>query len=67
MVIGPEAPLVDGLTDFLEKKQVKVFGPSSYAAQLEEAKFLQDCFVKGILFLNQTLNFILIQKLQLMT
>ena len=39
VVIGPEAPLVDGLTDFLEKKQVKVFGPSSYAAQREAKVF----------------------------
>ncbi len=44
VVIGPESPLVDGLTDFLEKKQVKVFGPSSYAAQLEGSKVFARLF-----------------------
>ncbi|MDI6402901.1 phosphoribosylamine--glycine ligase [Balneolaceae bacterium ANBcel3] len=37
-VIGPEQPLVDGITDFLEEKGLKVFGPSQKAAQLEGSK-----------------------------
>jgi phosphoribosylamine--glycine ligase len=36
--IGPEQPLVDGLVDDLEKNQIKVFGPSKFAAQLEGSK-----------------------------
>jgi phosphoribosylamine---glycine ligase len=38
MVIGPEAPLVAGLTDDLEAGGVKVFGPSREAAKLEGSK-----------------------------
>ena len=28
IVIGPEKPLVDGLVDYLEKNEIKVFGPN---------------------------------------
>lgn len=38
VVIGPEAPLVAGLTDFLTDRGIKVFGPSKAAAQLEASK-----------------------------
>ena len=38
MVIGPEAPLVDGLADDLRKEGFAVFGPSAAAAQLEASK-----------------------------
>src|SRR5262245_30850962 len=38
VVIGPEAPLVAGLTDDLEKQGIKVFGPSQAAARLEGSK-----------------------------
>jgi phosphoribosylamine--glycine ligase len=38
VVIGPEAPLVAGLTDELEASGLKVFGPSREAAQLEGSK-----------------------------
>jgi len=38
VVIGPEAPLVDGLVDRLEKENIKAFGPSAAAAQLEGSK-----------------------------
>ncbi len=37
-VVGPEAPLVAGLTDELVKNGLKVFGPSSNAALLEGSK-----------------------------
>ena len=43
VVIGPEAPLVDGMADFLEAKGIKVFGCSQKAAQLEGSKrFMKD-------------------------
>jgi phosphoribosylamine--glycine ligase len=38
VVIGPEAPLVDGLGDSLRGHGVRVFGPSQAAAQLEGSK-----------------------------
>jgi phosphoribosylamine--glycine ligase len=38
VVIGPEAPLVDGLSDALREAGIKVFGPSKAAAQLEGSK-----------------------------
>ncbi len=38
VVIGPEAPLVDGLGDSLREAGFPVFGPSKAAAQLEGSK-----------------------------
>ncbi len=38
IVIGPEAPLVDGLADSLRAAAFPVFGPSRAAAQLEGSK-----------------------------
>jgi phosphoribosylamine--glycine ligase len=38
VVVGPEAPLVDGLSDSLRAAGLDVFGPSKEAAQLEGSK-----------------------------
>ena len=38
VIVGPEVPLVQGITDFLENKNIKVFGPSKKASQLEGSK-----------------------------
>ena len=47
VIIGPEQPLVNGLTDYLQSKGIKTFGPSQAAAQLEGSKtFSKDFFVK---------------------
>jgi phosphoribosylamine--glycine ligase len=50
VVIGPEAPLVDGLSDSLRGEGFAVFGPSKAAAQLEGSKgFTKDlCARAGI-------------------
>jgi phosphoribosylamine---glycine ligase len=37
-VIGPEAPLVEGIVDDLEKAGIATFGPSRAAAQIEGSK-----------------------------
>ena len=38
IVIGPEKPLVNGLADYLEQFNIKVFGPNKEASQLEGSK-----------------------------
>ena len=38
VVVGPEAPLVDGIADALVAAGIRVFGPSKAAAQLEGSK-----------------------------
>ena len=50
VVVGPEAPLVDGLADSLRGEGFAVFGPSRAAAQLEGSKgFTKDlCRRAGI-------------------
>ena len=47
VIIGPEQPLVMGMTDYLQSKGINTFGPSQAAAQLEGSKtFSKDFFVK---------------------
>lgn len=38
VVVGPEQPLIDGLSDRLMTAGIKVFGPNSKAAQMEGSK-----------------------------
>lgn len=45
-IVGPERPLVEGITDFLEEKGHRVFGPSKTAAQLEGSKKFANEFMK---------------------
>ena len=46
VVVGPEVPLCAGLTDALEGKGIRVFGPSRAAARLEGSKvFAKDVMV----------------------
>ena len=37
-VVGPEAPLVEGIVDTFERQGLKIFGPGRQAAQLEGSK-----------------------------
>ena len=37
-IVGPEAPLVEGVVDYFQGKGLKCFGPSKGAAQLEGSK-----------------------------
>jgi len=38
IIVGPEKPLVDGIVNYLEKFNIKVFGPNKEASQLEGSK-----------------------------
>ncbi len=38
LVVGPEKPLVEGITDFFRDSKIKIFGPSKIAAKLEGSK-----------------------------
>ncbi len=45
--IGPEDPLVDGLSNTLRQANIAVFGPSKEAAQLEGSKIFAKEFMNG--------------------
>ena len=45
-IVGPEAPLVDGIVDIFEKEDLVIFGPSKDAAQLEGSKVFMKNFLK---------------------
>jgi len=48
VVVGPEAPLVLGIVDKLEKAGIKAFGPSAAASVLEGSKgFMKDMCAKA--------------------
>ena len=38
VIVGPEKPLVEGIVDFLEANNIKVFGPNKLASKLEGSK-----------------------------
>ena len=46
VVIGPEAPLVEGMADTLRSKGVKVFGPGKDGARLEGSKIFAKKFME---------------------
>jgi len=45
-VVGPEAPLAMGIVDFFNEKDLKIFGPTRKAAQLEASKIWAKQFLK---------------------
>lgn len=46
VVVGPEAPLADGIVDQLSAQGVRVFGPAQAAAQLESSKAFAKRFMR---------------------
>ena len=68
IIVGPEQPLVDGIVDYLENNNIKVFGPNKIASQLEGSKAFTKNLCKkyniptanfGIFeTLNESLNFL---------
>tara|TARA_Y100000590_G_scaffold448206_1_gene584515 strand:+ start:423 stop:1691 length:1269 start_codon:yes stop_codon:yes gene_type:complete len=55
VIVGPEQPLVDGIVDYLNKKNIRVFGPDKFSSQLEGSK----AFMKNLCKKNNipTANF----------
>ena len=47
LVVGPEAPLVEGIYDYFKDHEVKVIGPSKIAAQLEGSKSFANDFMQS--------------------
>lgn len=45
-IVGPEAPLVKGIVDEFQKKDLKIFGPRQKAAQLEGSKVFAKEFMQ---------------------
>ena len=45
-IVGPEAPLVAGITDAFEKAGLRCFGPSAQAAMLEGSKNFSKAFMR---------------------
>ncbi|MCK6497627.1 phosphoribosylamine--glycine ligase [bacterium] len=45
-VVGPEAPLVNGIVDHFDSRGLRIFGPSKKAAQLEGSKHFAKTFMK---------------------
>ena len=45
-IVGPEAPLVDGIVDLFKSHDLTIFGPSKDASQLEGSKVFMKDFLK---------------------
>ena len=45
-VVGPEQPLSEGIVDFFEKEDLRIFGPSKAAAELEGSKIFSKNLMK---------------------
>ena len=45
-VVGPEAPLADGMVDAFQAAELKIFGPTQKAAQLEISKNFSKAFMQ---------------------
>lgn len=48
VIVGPEAPLMDGVSDFLESKGILVFAPSHANAMLEGSKAYMKSFISKL-------------------
>lgn len=48
VIVGPEGPLAHGIVDALQAANIRIFGPTQYAAQLESSKiFARDFMAKN--------------------
>lgn len=46
-VVGPEAPLVGGVVDYFNERQLPIFGPNQFCAQLEGSKIYAKEFMQA--------------------
>jgi phosphoribosylamine--glycine ligase len=46
LIVGPEAPLAQGIVDYFAGTDIKVFGPSQQAARLESSKIWAKQFMR---------------------
>lgn len=46
-VVGPEAPLAEGIVDAFRNAGLKIFGPTQYCAQLESSKYFAKEFMQN--------------------
>ncbi len=46
-IVGPEAPLVDGIVDLFQSQNLNIFGPSKMASRLEGSKAYMKNFLKN--------------------
>lgn len=57
-IVGPEAPLVEGIVDLFEQRGLRVFGPTAGAAQLEGSKaFTKDFLARHKILTAAYANF----------
>ncbi|MDA7857922.1 phosphoribosylamine--glycine ligase [bacterium] len=45
-IVGPEAPLSEGIVDFFQEQDLKIFGPNKEATRLESSKVFAKIFMK---------------------
>lgn len=48
VVVGPEAPLVEGIVDRFQKEGIQIFGPTRFAAQLEGSKVFSKVLMRKL-------------------
>ena len=46
LIVGPEKPLVDGIVDYFENTDIRIFGPNKVLHSLRVQRFLQNNYVK---------------------
>ena len=46
-IVGPEVPLVEGISDLFEENNLNIFGPKKYFAQLEGSKVFSKNFMNS--------------------
>ena len=62
IIVGPEKPLVDGIVNYLEKNNIKVFGPNKLSSKLEGSKIFTKKLCKK--YNIPTANFKIFKNLQ---